>query len=1064
MAKPSERGKTSPRGANPDNLSGANPQQHSHPKPAVEVRNSNSKPIPPAVYPYSDPITGELRSTPVSACCGSGVKENQCVWCGQRISFAEPESRKPISVKITLSQLNKKIGLMEDSEGYRRVVVGGKVKDQKGAEQPIAQATQFQYLAEEDQPEYEEEKYPCDDLFSFGDLCNDSISTPTTPEVSPTNSLPKTSKREIRPKQPKHAESNLKKETEVAHSRASEYKQKREPEANVSSSTPSQYQVDVVNIRGNNLHVADIVAAMSAASPEKSVTCEWGKGGLGYRGSARPPVVRLMDKDNLDNQCIEYHERRLIDVVPTKYTFPSLNFVGYWNNSQYSSGDEVFVKHNGVHFHGSDVEIELPGKLVEELMSWWSHRKRTKEEFLISVQKTKQMCSTLRITAEQQRFATLYAPAVAWIESWDEQQMVSRVVSRAYWRSAVGVSMSKSWDSLRTKTGLCILGATVVVGAAICVGSALLYQVLTQPSVCRELTRPKTRARFSWGVDVSLLPAENDWGLSKKVLNKLQHALNGNRFTGNLINCARLPQPKKLKPKASITLQDGELRMKEHLKDPESKKGRHCLYGFDTEGYAPVAFASNQHNEEQALYARVLADTDEPTDDLQACIEWCKTNHHVLFPKMRCVKSVPFSEYLKRSNASPSVKRTLQSTMNKLQSEGITEMSHLTRGQLYLWTKRSSFVKVENNLYESPRGMKDKAPRLIQGAMPEFICLVGPWIMALQDLLKRRWNTKRSNLVFTSGVKSEDAAAFIVEGQGKILEDDLGKFDCSIRRPWCEYEVWLCKSFGAPRAVLDLMTANISTHGTTLHGWKYKCDGTRKSGDPYTSLMNSIINGLSHLYLYCKWTGRTVHSASFTMRMLLQGDDNAMRHLEQVEFPWKEGMAGLGFDSEAIYRQSFEQLEFCSSRLYNTTSGYVFGPKPGKVLAKLGYIINPPINVSKESMLKGVALGLQKSCNHIPPLKTVIMKILQLTEKHEAYFDRKFMEHKMDYRSFHEATSDIQLSLDDQYGWSTTMQSEFEASMEGMKFGDKYSCIYSRLLFDRDTSGPQDIFCGMIGA
>jgi len=198
--------------------------------------------------------------------------------------------------------------------------------------------------------------------------------------------------------------------------------------------------------------------------------------------------------------------------------------------------------------------------------------------------------------------------------------------------------------------------------------------------------------------------------------------------------------------------------------------------------------------------------------------------------------------------------------------------------------------------------------------------------------------------------------------------------------------------------------------------------------------------------------------------MLLQGDDNAMRHLEQVEFPWKEGMAGLGFDSEAIYRQSFEELEFCSARLYLTTSGYVFGPKPGKVLAKLGYIINPPIDVTRESMLKGVALGLQKSCNHIPPLKSVITRILQLTQKHEAYYDKKRVEHQMVHAQVYETTEEIQLSLEDQYHWSVTMQSEFEASLQGMKFGDKYSSAYTQLLFDRDTSGPQEIFGGMIGA
>lgn len=430
---------------------------------------------------------------------------------------------------------------------------------------------------------------------------------------------------------------------------------------------------------------------------------------------------------------------------------------------------------------------------------------------------------------------------------------------------------------------------------------------------------------------------------------------------------------------------------------------------------------------------------------------------------MHEVKSVSFETYLERSNASPSVKRTLRACKARLDADGVSEDSKLSNRQLYQWTYRSSFVKVENDLYSSPLGRKDKAPRLIQGAQPEFICLVGPWIMALQDLLKRRWNTDNF-ICFTSGVSAEKAANHVMTGQGRWLEDDLGKFDSSIRRPWCEFEVWLCKKMGAPRAVLDLMTANISTHGSTHHGWRYKCDGTRKSGDPYTSLMNSIVNGLSHLYLYCKWTNKTVDQARETLRMLVQGDDNCMRHAELTLFPWREGMAGLGFDSEAIYRRHPNEVEFCSCRLYLVGEGFwVFGPKPGRVLAKFGYVINPPANVSRESMMRGVALGLKKGCSFIPPIKSVIERVLQLTEGHCAWFERKqfapFAEEPLKPKVYYSPSVDVMLNLDMNYDWDYGKQSHFDARVSQLELGD---CLgsYTELLFDRDTSGPQSIFGG----
>jgi len=531
-----------------------------------------------------------------------------------------------------------------------------------------------------------------------------------------------------------------------------------------------------------------------------------------------------------------------------------------------------------------------------------------------------------------------------------------------------------------------------------------------------------------------------------------------------LVNCASLPRPKQLKPKAKVSQGTGELRAPLNLKGPLEVRGKQCVYGFTSQGYAPHGFASNKHNEEQSLYARVLCDTPVPTEDLPACLQWCKKNWRSIFPYMYEVKSVSFETYLERSNASPSVKKTLRACKARLDADGVSEDSKLSRRQLYQYTYRSSFVKVENDLYSSPLGRKDKAPRLIQGAQPEFICLVGPWIMALQDLLKQRWSTANF-ICFTSGVSAEKAADHVMGGRGRWLEDDLGKFDSSIRRPWCEFEVWLCRRMGAPRAVLDLMTANISTHGSTHHGWRYKCDGTRKSGDPYTSLMNSIVNGLSHLYLYCKWTNKTADQARDSLRMLVQGDDNCMRHAERTKFPWREGMAGLGFDSEAIYRAHPEEVEFCSCRLYQVEGGsWVFGPKPGRVLAKFGYIINPPANVSRESMMRGVALGLKKGCSFIPPINSVIERVLQLTEGHKAWYERKqfapfAQEEPLKLRCHHKTSIEVLLNLNMNYDWDHGRQMHFDAKVAKLELGDELG-DYAQLLYDRDTGGPQVIFGG----
>jgi len=202
--------------------------------------------------------------------------------------------------------------------------------------------------------------------------------------------------------------------------------------------------------------------------------------------------------------------------------------------------------------------------------------------------------------------------------------------------------------------------------------------------------------------------------------------------------------------------------------------------------------------------------------------------------------------------------------------------------------------------------------------------------------------------------------------------------------------------------------------------------------------------------------------------MLVQGDDNCMRHLENVSFPWQEGMKTLGFESEAIYRKHYFEVEFCSNRLYKTKTGQlVFGPKPGRVLAKCGYVINPPANVSRESMMRGIALGLKRSCNFIPPLSATVDRILELTDGHQAWFERKqfsaFQEEKdpLKMTKMHEYSPEVLLNLNHHYDWDNGKQIMYASQIKNMQLGDSIRGI-ADLLLDRDTSGPQVIFGGFV--
>ncbi len=845
------------------------------------------------------------------------------------------------------------------------------------------------------------------------------------------------------------------------------------------------------NIRANRVPVAPVLDAQ-----------EWRDfwGGRVYAPRDRN-VMRV--EGHVGHGIIEYHDRRDIVTRMRSYPFPYLNFIGIWNGSEFGGMDEAYVNHFGLHFHENFVEIELPCSIVDELMGWWAHRPRDQENanFRISVARCKRLLQELDITSEQLYFASLYAPVIAQITSWDRQQNVARVQRGSYWDfSGIRSSIKKICESIdTTRSGALIFSLSTITTI---VSAVYITRKLRILPFLRMLWRAagSVEKGAHWAIELTqgVAPIGGrglmQFGFVRRLMvvwswcayyvyaflmRQTGHAFvhiipPPPRLVGielnpgpavykhvllrRLINCVRLPrvEPRRF---SSMRLTDP---YREHLlsKEMDTRRGIQAQIAFGVRGYVPTAYASNAHNEQMALIARCMAKTPEPTALLDECIAWCKLHHRIFFNKMFNVKSVPFSEYIKRTGCSPSVKAQLIKCKQRLDDLGITESSNLSAAQLHEWTTRKSFVKMENANYDSPMGRKDKAPRMIQGGAEEFIVLVGPWIMALQDLFKRRWNKKNGVMMFTSGVSAEDCAEFITELDGNLLEDDIGKFDASVDEKWCQYEHWLCKKFGAPKAVLQLVWANINTHGITQHGWRYKRKGMRKSGDPYTSIFNSIINGMAHMFLYCRFTGRHPKFIRGFIRMLLQGDDNALCHKERQKFPWVPFMAELGFEAEALYRDTPELLEFCSMRLYMTGEGWVFGPKPGRVLAKLGFVVNPPVNVDLKSLLKGIVLGLRVTAHYIPPLRAVIDRVLELTEdvkelsKGQMHKFDKWQQHKMTSKMRH-TEGETMVTLNMVYDWDYVDQANLERDLRNMQLGDEWPTPLVELLMDRDVSAPQ---------
>lgn len=476
---------------------------------------------------------------------------------------------------------------------------------------------------------------------------------------------------------------------------------------------------------------------------------------------------------------------------------------------------------------------------------------------------------------------------------------------------------------------------------------------------------------------------------------------------------------------------------------------------FPHRRYEPVAYGPSFRNELEAIKSRVLKQT--PIVDpivMRDFVLWTQRNYHKLFPGFRKRNPWSMEDYLKNSNASPAVKRTILTAHNQLNSLGQKDTTVLSPNELYKYTLRKAFVKVECNLYKTPQGVAEKAPRLIQGATPEFISLVGPTFSAIQKEICRVWGRKFS-CFFTSGATTTSVSKYLLEPEGlKWFENDVGAFDASVGYDLGLLEVWLAEKMGARRAVLDLMRANLFTHGYTSFGIHYKVRGTRKSGDPYTSCFNSVLNGLMHLY--CLSRNHSLDYVLPRVRMVVQGDDNLMRYHPSLNPDWSL-LLRLGFKCDNLNRSGPEDAEFCSSRFYPTGGSYTLGPKIGRVLNKIGWFINPPLFVHPMSVIRGVALGFNVLGDLIPLLGIFLRRILEKTSNHKSYII-KDGDWKMSLRGGVSDESKYEYNMWYWYGLNTSMLDACGSKLATADFGKDHTDIYFDLMFDEETLGPKLIF------
>jgi hypothetical protein len=397
----------------------------------------------------------------------------------------------------------------------------------------------------------------------------------------------------------------------------------------------------------------------------------------------------------------------------------------------------------------------------------------------------------------------------------------------------------------------------------------------------------------------------------------------------------------------------------------------------------PFHYRSCSHNEHVALCNRVLK--VPPVIDANAFYAYRQWVHFYFDDLFEPVVAVTDDVWLSRY---PPHKRAMYSAaLAEIASGNVSSR----------FAENAAFVKRENNLKIDADGEPVHGdPRLIQAKDAQYQATVGPFLQAFSEMVKAKWNVDHV-LTYSAGMTAEEVGGWMAVTIAQFtmfclpLATDKARFDSCYRALLQRLEHEIYKRCGAQEPVLFAVGTELSMKGRTKCGTRYsKEDGNRPSGTYATSVGNTTFNVPTTFY---HLSGHARPYAGARVRVMGLGDDavaakdgcnSDAERAAAVQLVVK-GDASLGFDAEAERPLTIHEMTYCSGRFWPTSTGYVLGPKVGRTLAKLFWHVDDLPAEAAPIWARSVALGCQRDYAHIPVLRVLIRRVLELTAHLEAH-------------------------------------------------------------------------------
>lgn len=383
----------------------------------------------------------------------------------------------------------------------------------------------------------------------------------------------------------------------------------------------------------------------------------------------------------------------------------------------------------------------------------------------------------------------------------------------------------------------------------------------------------------------------------------------------------------------------------------------------------PSVFASSENNERVSLYNRQIMAKGVPNEDvIQEWKTWVIRAQLWINPMVGGlvrIAAAPFEVWVARYSG------TVKAKM-------VEAKARLDEGNLTQMRVAQAFVKVEHSSNTTELGTPNKDPRNITSPCPEIHVLYGPWYYAASKHLMRHWEIHHE-ICYASGLHAEDIGhwwAFHSQRfqTFRMYKGDASRADGNQTAPLMEARYQIYHAMGLVRPVQSRYRA------VSKNGIRVSVAGTQASGNSDTSFGNTLTHALVPYYIVRKQNRRcSIISMGDDVFIIVEGP-------EEVDF---SQYAQFAMKVEMIEVTDPYDIEFCSGLLWPVADfpaakscehgchvRHVWGPKPGRILPKLGWTTTyekVANNVNRH--LRGWYLGIHKSVSMVPFVTDVVERI-----------------------------------------------------------------------------------------